>query len=98
MHLRLVNLGGKPVSLWRSVLRFFFALIGPLNYGLDLLWIPGDPSRQALRDKFAATLVIRVSAVPIGYSRVIYRRYYFMGWTFVFEEVEGTAIFDRGPK
>ncbi len=91
MKLRLIKLTGKPATVWSCTVRTLFAVIGPLNYGLDLLWIPGDPARQALRDKFAETLVIRESAQPAKTGRIRYRRFHFLGWTFLFSEVDHEA-------
>ena len=88
MRLQLVTIRGKPASLWNSIVRSSFALLGPLNCGLDLFWIPGDPSHQALRDKFAETLVVRNGAVPSRTSPVRYRHYFFFGWAFLFSEVD----------
>lgn len=86
--LRLIDLKGNRVSIWRSVVRMFFAFLGPLNYGLDLLWIPGDPAKQAIRDKFAGTLVIKNMAKPVGEGKIIYMQYFFLGWNLIFAEVQ----------
>jgi uncharacterized RDD family membrane protein YckC len=86
--LRLIDLKGNRVSIWRSIVRISFVFLGPLNCGLDLLWIPGDPSKQAIRDKFAGTLVIKNMAKPVDKGKIIYRRYFFMGWSVVFSEVQ----------
>jgi uncharacterized RDD family membrane protein YckC len=85
--LRIVNLNGGRVSIFSAVVRLFFAVVGPLNYGIDLLWIPNDPSRQALRDKFADTLVVRRGAAPVGTGKIVVRRLLFFGWNFLFREV-----------
>lgn len=89
--LRLIDLKGNRVTIWRSVVRMFFAFLGPLNYGLDLLWIPGDPSKQALRDKFAGTLVIKNMTKPVGNGKIVYMQYFFMGWSIVFSEVQSLS-------
>ena len=56
---RLVNLQGRPAGLFAVTLRSAFLIFGPLNYVLDLCWLSGDAQRQALRDKFAHTYVVR---------------------------------------
>jgi hypothetical protein len=40
-----------------------FLFLGPFNYVADLIWLSGDPQRQALRDKFTQTYVVRKKAV-----------------------------------
>ena len=69
-------------------LRLLFAVLGPFNIVLDLLWIPSDPYKQSLRDKVAHTYVVKASAPPAGPARVVYRNYYMMGMSFVFQEIE----------
>lgn len=84
---RIVDLQGERPGIFALTIRFLFALFGPLNFFLDLLWIPSDRYRQALRDKFAHTLVIHADAVPAGRGNLVYRTYYVMGAAFLFAEV-----------
>jgi hypothetical protein len=65
-----------------------FMFLGPLNYLVDLIWLSGDPQKQALRDKFAQTYVIRKEASPAGSGKVVHRQYYFMGCSFLFREIK----------
>jgi hypothetical protein len=71
-----------------------FATLGPVNFLLDLLWVPSDPCRQALRDKFAHTYVIRRDAVPVGSGRIAYGIYTAFGMTMLFAEVSRRSMED----
>jgi uncharacterized RDD family membrane protein YckC len=84
---RIVNLAGERPGVFSLILRLLFVVGGPLNSLIDLLWLTGDPHRQALRDKFASTYVIRQAAVPVGTGMVRVRTYMFWGMTFLFREV-----------
>ena len=90
-RVRVVDIHGRPPGLGALSLRFLFSVFGPFNILLDLLWIPSDRCRQSLRDKAAHTYVVRAHAQPVGEGRVIYRQYYLMGWSLVFQEVEPAA-------
>jgi hypothetical protein len=69
-------------------LRLMFAMLGPLNWVIDLAWLSSDPHRQAIRDKFAATYVVRGTAVPAGSGKIIYRQYDIASYNCLFREVE----------
>ncbi len=88
---QVVNLRGERPSILSLLGRLLFVVGGPANFLIDLLWISSDPSRQAIRDKFAHTYVIRKGATPLGTGRIVYRTYVMMGTTFLFQEVAGTA-------
>ena len=88
---RIVNYRGERPGIPRLVGRLVFVLGGPLNFLMDAFWLTGDDNRQALRDKFASTYVIRHTAVPAGWGRLRYRTYTFWGMTFIFREVERMA-------
>ncbi|RLB66996.1 MAG: hypothetical protein DRH08_04800 [Deltaproteobacteria bacterium] len=91
-HVRVVNLRGQRPSVFQMVNRFSFMLLGPLNGIVDLLWISSDESKQALRDKWSQTYVIRDTAEPKGYGPIAMQRYGIMGFNFLFAEVlEGTV-------
>jgi len=90
-HTKLVNLQGNNPSLYCLTLRLIFAVIGPLNILLDLLWIPGDPCQQSLRDKFAHTYVIKRDSKVAGRGKIVFRRYSVWGWNLLFQEVDPTA-------
>ena len=88
---RIVNLRGERPGYLALMARLAFAMFGPANYAFDLLWISSDPGRQALRDKFAHTYVIRNNAVPAGTGRITYPTYMCFGWTLMFAEVAPDA-------
>jgi RDD family len=89
---RIVDSYGRPPGLGALTLRLSFGLLGPFNVFLDMLWIPSDRHKQALRDKFAHTYVVKASAEPAGPARVVFRTYYIMGMSFVFQEVEPVSM------
>jgi uncharacterized RDD family membrane protein YckC len=90
-HVRIVNLQGNNPSVYSLTLRLIFAVIGPLNILLDLLWIPSDPHRQSLRDKFASTYVVKRNAQVAGRGEIIFRKYSIFGWNLLFQEVDRAA-------
>jgi uncharacterized RDD family membrane protein YckC len=83
---RIVNLQGKIPGIGPLTVRLAFATIGPINVIIDLFWMTGDDNRQALRDKFAGTYVIKKAAEPAGQGKIVYRNYSFY-WNFMFREV-----------
>jgi uncharacterized RDD family membrane protein YckC len=85
---RIVNLDGERPRYLPLLGRLAFALLGPFNFVVDLLWISSDPRRQALRDKVAHTYVIRKNAEPVGRGRGVYRVYTVFGMTLLFLELE----------
>jgi uncharacterized RDD family membrane protein YckC len=89
---RIVGLNGQSPSLWNLTVRMMFLFLGPFNYVADLIWLSGDPHRQALRDKFAQTYVIRKKAMPAGTGTVIHRQYFVLGWNFLFREIESGPV------
>lgn len=82
-----VNLCGERPSILALTLRLMFAIIGPLNILFDLIWLSGDDNRQALRDKFAKTYVVKRNAIAIGTGKLAYYDYYLCGWHLMFCEV-----------
>ena len=87
-RVRIVDAHGRPPGLWMLSLRLLCAVAGPLNIVLDILWIPSDRHRQSLRDKIAHTYVVKAGARPAGPARRVFRSYYIMGMSFVFQELE----------
>ena len=85
--IRIVNLQGNAPSVYSLTLRLIFAIIGPLNILLDLVWLTSDPNRQALRDKFAHTYVIKRDAEVAGGGKIVYQRFSILGWNLLFPEV-----------
>ena len=88
---RIVNLEGGRPSVLSLLGRLFFAFLGPVNVLVDLFWLTGDAHRQALRDKFAGTYVVRQQATPAGTGVIVIRTYMLWGMTFLFREVGGGA-------
>ena len=86
---RIVNLQGERPSILSLLARLLFVVGGPANFLIDLFWIPSDPTRQAIRDKFAHTYVVRKDAVPEGSGTIVYRTYVMLGTSFLFQEVKG---------
>jgi uncharacterized RDD family membrane protein YckC len=84
---RIVNLKGERPGLGSLAFRLMFVIVGPMNALLDVLWLTGDVDRQALRDKFASTYVVRKDALPAGTGPVRFGTYTFWGMTFPFREV-----------
>jgi uncharacterized RDD family membrane protein YckC len=92
---RIVNFRGEHPGLGSLTIRFVFFVLGPLLYLSDLIWVGGDPQRQALRDKFAHTYVVHAQAVSIGRGRIICVYYYLLGWTMLFQEVSSESVANR---
>jgi uncharacterized RDD family membrane protein YckC len=82
-----VDLEGKQPSIACMTFRSLFAVLGPLNAILDLLWLGGDQNRQALRDKLAGTYVIRRGAEPEGRGVQKHVMISFLGWNLLVREV-----------
>jgi len=95
-RVRIVDAYGRPPGLGALTLRLPFGLLGPFNVILDMLWIPSDRHKQALRDKLAHTYVVKANAEPAGPARVVFRTYYIMGMSFVFQDVEPVAVGSGG--
>jgi len=91
-RVRIVDAYGRPPGLGALTLRLSFGLLGPFNVILDMLWIPSDRHKQALRDKFAHTYVVKANAEPAGPARVVFRTYYIMGMSFIFQDIEPVAV------
>ena len=88
---KIVNLQGQTPSVASLLIRLLFVVGGPANFVFDLFWIPSDECRQAIRDKFAHTYVVRNSAVPVGSAQLVYRTYNMLGATFYFLEIRKEA-------
>ena len=91
-RVRIVDPYGRPPDLEALTLRLMFALAGPLNIILDVLWIPFNRHHQALRDRLAQTYVVKAGAEPAGAARVVERTYRVLGISFAVEEVEPIAM------
>lgn len=86
-RLQVVSLSGERPTRLAMMTRLVIVWLGPLNLLLDLFWISDDENRQALRDKFAGTYVVKVDARPLGTGAVRYERYFFFGMNWSFREV-----------
>jgi uncharacterized RDD family membrane protein YckC len=84
---RIVNMQGQSPSLIAMSVRAVFLFIGPGNTLLDLFWLTSDRDRQAIRDKFAKTYVIRDSAQPAGSGAIRYIRMDLLGYMLLLPEV-----------
>jgi uncharacterized RDD family membrane protein YckC len=91
MGARVVNLRGERPSVASLLARLLFVVGGPANFLIDLFWITSDPCRQAIRDKFAHTYVVRNAAAPLGTGKIVYRTYAMFGTMFLFQEVAGAV-------
>lgn len=88
---RLVDLRGERPSLWRTLYRALFLVLGPITLFIDIFWIGGDDNRQSLRDKLAGSYVIRRSAQPAGRGPIAAHRVFLLCYTFPFPEVKKDA-------
>jgi uncharacterized RDD family membrane protein YckC len=84
---RIIGLDGLPARPLALTLRLAYTVLGPLS-PLDLVWLVGDPHRQALRDKFTETYVVKRKAQPIGTGTVVYRYYEIWCYNFIIREIE----------
>ena len=87
-RVRIVDVRGELPSWGALSLRLLFAVFGPINFVIDMLWIPSDPCKQSLRDKLTHTYVVKAGARAAGPARLVYRNYYLLGMAFVFREIE----------
>jgi len=85
--IRIVSIHGGRPSIWALTIRALFAVFGPFNMLMDVIWLTNDERRQALRDKFAHTYVIRDRALPLGHGAIVYTPYTIFGTNFLFAEV-----------
>jgi uncharacterized RDD family membrane protein YckC len=89
-RVRIVGIDGEKPGYWTLFVRSVFGFCGCSSvYCLvDLTWVLEDAHRQALRDKFARTYVIRSGAQPFGEGSIVYRQYEVLFGKFLFPEVE----------
>jgi uncharacterized RDD family membrane protein YckC len=86
-RIRIVGLDSRVPSYLSLILRLMFGIC-PINWLVDLIWLSNDNNRQALRDKFAGTYVVKVGAQPAGQGRITFRRYSIFYYNWLFREVE----------
>ena len=86
---RVVNLKGEPPGLLRLTVRTLcFYVFNPL---FDLIFLAIDDNRQALRDRFSGTYVIRRSARPAGKGRFFHPILFFCLLSLIYREVSRKA-------
>lgn len=84
--LKLLDLEGKRPGFWRTMGRAAFLAMGPLNYLVDIFWIHQETlPRQALRDRFCGTYLVRKQAHPVGRGRIRFHVVHLMGTRMVGE-------------
>jgi uncharacterized RDD family membrane protein YckC len=69
MGLKVVRVGGGPVSLGRAALRFIGYLLSAVPFYAGFLWVLG-PDRRGWHDRIAGTEVVYVRGRPVEGSRV----------------------------
>lgn len=69
LGLRVVRTDGRPLSIWRSLLRYLAYWVSALPLFLGFAWITLDKRRQGWHDKIAGTCVIYTWRGP-GRTRV----------------------------
>lgn len=85
---KITDLNGEKPSLLTMSWRFALLTFGPFHLLIDLLWLGGDENKQSLRDKLANTYMVKANALPAGFGPIIFRRYYFLGLSLLFKEVQ----------
>jgi uncharacterized RDD family membrane protein YckC len=91
LGVKIINLEGKRPSIWQMTLRFLILFFGPFNFFVDILWLTGEENKQTLRDKMFGTYVIKRQAQVKGTGKIIYYQQMFLGWNWMFREVERTS-------
>ena len=84
---RIVNLKGEKPSIFRMTFRFLLCLFGPFSFIFDLLWVSTDDQKQTLRDRFAATCVIKHSAEQAGQAEIRFVFYNALGFNLMYQQV-----------
>jgi uncharacterized RDD family membrane protein YckC len=90
-RVKLVNASGNKVDFWQASGRALFLLIGPANYLIDLFWLYGEIPRQALRDKFNGTYLIKKNAVIESKGKLVPKVLHVMGYRVRIEEIENNV-------
>jgi uncharacterized RDD family membrane protein YckC len=85
---KLVNAQGGKADFWQASGRALFLFFGPANFLLDLFWIYGEAPRQALRDKFSGTYLIKNSATIVSQGKVASKVLHVMGYRMRIEEIQ----------
>jgi len=65
--IRVVDLAGAgPIGYGRATVRYFGRIVSAIPLALGYLWMLWDDQKQTWHDKFAMSMVVPVSAYPIG--------------------------------
>ena len=88
---RIVGMDGQTPSYTAMLLRLMFGMLSPL-WCFDLIWLFNDVHRQALRDKFACTYVVKRNAQPLGQGPVVFSSYEILYYQCLFREVVAEPI------
>ena len=59
---------GGPIGYGRAFIRFIGRIVSGLVIYIGYLWMLWDPEKQTWHDKFAGSVVVPVSAYPVGTS------------------------------
>ena len=89
--LRIVDLKGRPPSMFLMTLRLFWWVLGPINPLIDLLFMTSDDRRQTIRDKLIGTYVIKKNAAPAGFGHKTIGSRSFMGMMLMYPVVRPTS-------
>jgi len=58
--------GAGPIGYGRATVRYFGRIVSAIPLGLGYLWMLWDDQKQTWHDKFAMSMVVPVSAYPVG--------------------------------
>jgi uncharacterized RDD family membrane protein YckC len=87
-RVKIVNSQGNQIDFWQASGRALFLLFGPANYLIDLFWLYGETPRQALRDKFTGTYLIKNNAVLESEGKLVSKVLHVMGYRVQIEEIQ----------
>jgi len=65
--IRVVDIAGAgPIGYGRATVRYLGRFVSAIPLGLGYLWMLWDDQKQTWHDKFARSMVVPVSAYPVG--------------------------------
>ena len=83
---KIVDLNGRRPSFLRMLFRLSLWTLGMMPL-LDLFWAGIDPDRQAIRDRYAGTCVVRHRAQPAGRGEIHLVYYLACGYALFYPRV-----------
>ena len=95
---RIVGMDGRSPGWGWLIFRLAFVFLGPLNCVVDLTWLWIDFHRQAMRDKYANTYVVKAFAKPAGIGKVTLCYYDILGYNFQVREVRMPLSYAAGVR